>query len=543
MKDRLILMSMKYVNRQMMRQYHAVQTGGKTKWAKANGGKKWKRKKWYSKRGMVNGIFRRNGKRIPYFSGDPVHMFCGYALNTIGHNKKWTGILRRTAFKYAYKFLIPRLYVKLKPRFSKRISLADTLDELMHVMDTSKAAKELLFPKKAAILKRAVRRLARLAKLLYKKFIKHARCRVCAYFRNSHSRRIAKEMAAGKMPKEIYHDDLFNLQYAVESLERANFHFNNAFDVGFGMLEYLKYLRHFKPLLQKGLFKTNTIGRWPDSVGGPLRPLGKGITARSVWKSDRFSPGNMGAFSCVSPFFCNTVMARPYVMTHVPFMLDFDDTVHINKGDATWVYRWFDKYLPRFLRGHFLELAAEMASGFRMSGKKENNSQEVCWTTTMIMSLHRGNGRFRPLSYRGGPAKDAHTVSYGRFHWTWEAIDGMRDRVGTDKKYEKHVHKILQRAHFSKQSHSVIYDHRSLRGKLKKAWKMIKSPHGRMDFSCNLYARLHKLRNVHKRVHFLKLEPPQQIATKVFIRIKSMAKRRKFARFWYKKCVRYPKGA
>jgi len=255
------------------------------------------------------------------------------------------------------------------------------------------------------------------------------------------------------------------------------------------------------------------------------------------------SPGNDAAFRGVAPYYTTEIMARPYVMTHVPFMLDFDDTVHVNQTDATWVYRWFDKYLPRFLRGHFLELAAEMASGFRMSGKKENNSQEVCWTTTMIMSLHRGNGRFRPLSYHGGPAKYAHTLSYGRFHWTWEAIDGMRDRVGTDKKYEKHVHKILQRAHFSKQSHSVIYDHRSWRGKLKKAWKMMKSPRQRMDFSCNLYARLHKLRRVYKYAHFLKLEPSQQVATKAFIRMTSTVKRRKFARFWYNKCVRYPQGA
>jgi hypothetical protein len=222
----------------------------------------------------------------------------------------------------------------------------------------------------------------------------------------------------------------------MEVVERANFHFNNAFDLGFGMFEYLKYLRHFKPLLEKGLFNTDTIGHNAGSVGGPLNPLGKGITARSVLKSGRLSPGgSKEAFRGESPFYNKRVMARPYVMTHVPFMLDFDDTVHINKGDATWVFRWFDKYLPRFLHGHYLELAAEMASGFRMSGKKENNSQEVCWTTTMIMSLHRGNGRFRPLSYRGRfSAKYSHTLKYGRFHWTWEAMDGMRDRVGTDKK-------------------------------------------------------------------------------------------------------------
>merc|ERR1712159_861889 len=158
MKDRLILMGMKFAYSNMMLQYRAVQTGGRTKWAKANGGKRWQGKKWYARMGMVEYTIKRGGKRIPIFRGGPIYMLSGYATNTIGHNKKWTKILRRTAFKYAVKFLIPRAISVLK-----KTKLASLLEQLLHLMDLYKAGKNLGFSKFAekrdvSLLRRLMRR-------------------------------------------------------------------------------------------------------------------------------------------------------------------------------------------------------------------------------------------------------------------------------------------------------------------------------------------------------------------------------------------------
>lgn len=345
------------------------------------------------------------------------------------------------------------------------------------------------------------------------------------------------------MPKEIHSDDLFTMNAGIEAIERSNFHFKNAFDMGFGMLKFVRYLRHFKPMLKRGLLTADTVGRAPGSVGGPLgHPLGKHVNARSTWRTGRWSPNGGAAFRCIAPWYCRGVMTRTYLMTHVPYMLDYDDTSHLKRSDARWIFDWFDKYLPSLLRGRNLEVAAEMVSSFRTSGKKEHNSQEVCWGTTMIMSMHRGNGRWRPLFYNGRGAgfheKYPHNLSYNRFHWIWEALDGMRDRVGIDKPYERHVHKILRRAHFSKQARSVIYDHSSWRAKVRGAWKHAKKhPSEKADFACNLYYRLKKLRNARSR-RFLKLEPAEQTATTAYTRMRSKRQRRKFIRRWHRRCVR-----
>jgi hypothetical protein len=548
MKDRLVLLGFKRVHREMMHQFWALRTKGHTAWARSHGGKLWDPKSpghssFIHGYTMIDKVSKdRNGKLTALYA-DPCGMFVGYAASTIGHNSAWTLRLRKAAFKYAYRHILNWASVKLRKKVSTKSNLMYSLFILNKLMILEGAAKQLHYHKKAAKLGQLGKLMLLRAKRIYRQNIRDKKCRLCKFFSLAHYSSLAEKLARGKLPKEIHSDDLFNMNTGIEVLERSNFHFNNAFDMGFGMSDFVRYIRHFKPMLKRGTLKADTVGRLPGQRGGPLDRK-RWTDARSVWRSGRWSNSNMPAFRCVAPWYCRVVMSRTYVMTHLPFMLDYDDTSHLRRKDAKWIFDWFDKYLPSLLRGRSLEVASEMVSSFRSSGKKEHNSQEVCWGTTMAMSMHRGNGRWRPLALNGMAGTGfgesyPHNLNYGRFHWIWEALDAMRDRIGIDKPYESHVHKILTRAHFSKQAHSAIYDHSSWRAKVRGAWKYAKKHHAKRDFACNLYYRLRKMRNgkMHRR-SFLKLEPAEQTATTAFTRMKSRSQRSRFLKLWAMRCMR-----
>lgn len=92
-------------------------------------------------------------------------------------------------------------------------------------------------------------------------------------------------------------------------------------------------------------------------------------------------------------------------------------------------------------------MLGQFVGQYRQAGMTEKNSDAVCWGTVALMRLHRRGGRFRPRHYSIGAS--AETV----FHWTWMALDGMRDRhLTVDRRYGKHVKNILRHSQFTQRS-------------------------------------------------------------------------------------------
>jgi len=331
-----------------------------------------------------------------------------------GSTRSSTRRLRVTARRYATKWLIP--YARFI-RTRKFPSLRKLLQAMIWLHDLG--------------MTRQLRATKRVADRVYRKTMRGKKCKICWLLGDSKSSpRLSLELAKGKMPKQVKHNDLSKLISAVSDLERANFIFGDRYDVGFGLYDILVYLRRYKPKVKSAWGKKQGRG-----MPTPVKQYQQMCKQRGgCWINAHLKA--MEGFGSIG----STIG----FMSKLPLALDANGAVSLQRKAMPWVFDFYQKWMPALLRGRYVTVLGRTVDQYRQAGYTEKNNPMVCWGSTVLMKLHRGNGWFYPAHYSIGQS------ALGKFHWTAAALSGLHDRSTTvDPAYARYMAALLKKARFA----------------------------------------------------------------------------------------------